>query len=105
MFDNAPAPTNEPLHNVDRTLQLLGELAIPGASHIIKGDPANGLFYVAAGLLAKSFFGLPGALFVAATSFTKARTGQGIVERLVSSARQETSNDPVAASSAPDTTL
>lgn len=76
------ANSPESAQAVKRSLQFVTEAVVPGGSNLLNGDfKSTGLYFVA-GVLAKAVFGWPGVLFVAANSYTKARTGRSLIEHL-----------------------
>jgi hypothetical protein len=64
-------------------VSVVSETLIPGASNMLKGDFKDGAIYAAAGFLAKSLFGLPGLVLVAASSIAKATTGMNVTDVLL----------------------
>jgi hypothetical protein len=73
------AGSGEPLRT---GLQFASEVVIPGGSNLISGNWKTGLIHAGLGILAGTMFGLPGAIMVAANSFTKAQTGRHLYESL-----------------------
>ncbi len=67
-------------------ISLVGEYVIPGGSNLIKGDIKQGVIHAALAVAAGMVFGPIGILAVKANSFSKARTGHGLLENLSSSA-------------------
>lgn len=63
-------------------VQLASEVVLPGGSNLIKGDLVNGGIYAMLGLAARAVFGVPGLVLVCASSFTKATTGQSLLEAI-----------------------
>lgn len=68
--------------SVKSTVHMASEFVVPGGSNLIEGDYVQGAIHVVLGLVAKSMFGLPGLILVAANSFTKAETGRHLHEHL-----------------------
>lgn len=64
-------------------VSVVSETLIPGASNMLKGDFKDGAIYAVAGLLAKSLFGVPGLVVVAASSIAKATTGVNVTDALL----------------------
>lgn len=56
------------------------EAIIPGGSNLVNGNIKEGLLYAAVGTFAKAVFGLPVALLVSASSFTKSTTGKHLTQ-------------------------
>lgn len=90
-------------------LCIAGEtLLVPGTSLLAKGDYKAGLAHAGVGLAAKLALGPLGVLLVAANSYCKSKTGEGLVSQFVNtkgpgdfSLREEVasgidSGDPVA---------
>ncbi|HKR11544.1 MAG TPA: DUF6072 family protein [Pyrinomonadaceae bacterium] len=77
-----PTTKTEDVKPLKTGLQFASEIVIPGGSNLINGDLGQGVLHLGLGVLAKSVFGLPGLLIVAANSFTKASTGHHIYEAL-----------------------
>jgi len=76
------ANTPESAQAVKRSLQFATETIVPGGSNLLNGDFKSAGVYMVAGVLAKAVFGWPGLIFVAANSYTKARTGRSLIEHL-----------------------
>lgn len=74
--------TPESAEAVKRSLQFASESVVPGGSNLLNGDFKSAGLYLVAGALARALFGWPGVLFVAANSYTKARTGRSLIEHL-----------------------
>lgn len=74
--------TTEPAQAVKRSLQFASEAVVPGGSNLLNGDFKSAGIYLVAGAVARAIFGWPGVLFVAANSFTKARTGRSLIDHL-----------------------
>lgn len=73
------APANVPLKNA---ISFASEAVVPGGSNLVKGDLKQAAIHGAAGLVAKSLFGLPGLILVTANSFVKATTGAHLHDHL-----------------------
>lgn len=86
VVDNNAPPVANSGEALQRTLQFVSEVVIPGGSNFARGDLLNGALYTVLGLAAKSIFGMPGLLLVSANSYTKARTGLSIFEHIHHSA-------------------
>jgi hypothetical protein len=67
---------------LQRTAEVASEYFIPGGANLIKGDLISGAAHLAAGVVAKAVFGVPGILLVHANSLMKARTGQNLYNLL-----------------------
>ena len=76
------ASATENVQTVKTGLQFVSEAVIPGGSNLINGDLKQAAIHAVLGIIAGSVFGIPGALLVAANSFTKATTGHHIYEAL-----------------------
>ena len=72
----------ENVQTVKTGLQFVSEAVIPGGSNLVNGDLKQAAIHAVLGIIAGAVFGLPGALLVAANSFTKATTGHHIHEAL-----------------------
>jgi hypothetical protein len=68
--------------SVKSAVHVASEFVVPGGSNLIEGDFVQGGIHAVLGLVAKSMFGLPGLILVAANSFTKAETGRHLYEHL-----------------------
>ena len=68
---------------VETGVKLVGEVAfVPGASLLMDGNIKSGMLHVVAGLAARSVFGLPGLLVVAANSYSTSTTGRSLIENI-----------------------
>ncbi|HMF57746.1 MAG TPA: DUF6072 family protein [Pyrinomonadaceae bacterium] len=76
------ASATENVQTMKTGLQFVSEAVIPGGSNLVNGDLKQAAIHAVLGIIAGSIFGLPGALLVAANSFTKATTGHHIHEAL-----------------------
>lgn len=76
------ASATENVQTVKTGLQFVSEAVIPGGSNLVNGDLKQAAIHAVLGIIAGSVFGLPGALLIAANSFTKATTGHHIYEAL-----------------------
>ncbi|MGA9996427.1 MAG: DUF6072 family protein [Pyrinomonadaceae bacterium] len=76
------ASATENVQTVKTGLQFVSEAVIPGGSNLINGDLKQAAIHAVLGIIAGSVFGIPGALLVAANSFTKATTGHHLHEAL-----------------------
>jgi len=81
MATRSTAASGEPLRT---GLAFASEVVLPGGSNLLAGNYKQGLIHAGLGLLAGSIFGLPGALVVAANSFTRSTTGHNLYEALPS---------------------
>jgi hypothetical protein len=61
-------------------IQFASEVVFPGGSNAVNGDFKTAGIHAAAGLAAKALFGIPGLLVVSANSFSKAVTGQNLID-------------------------
>jgi len=71
--------SNEPLKT---GLAFASEVVIPGGSNLLSGNYKQGLIHMGLGFVAGALFGLPGAIMVAANSFTRSTTGHHLYEAL-----------------------
>lgn len=76
------ASATENVQTVKTGLQFVSEAVIPGGSNLVNGDLKQAAIHAVLGIVAGSIFGLPGALMIAANSFTRATTGRHIYEAL-----------------------
>ncbi len=68
---------------LNRSIKLLGEaLLLPGFSLMLDGKIKTGTLHTGVGLLAKVALGMPGALVVAANSYSVSTTGQSLYANL-----------------------
>jgi len=67
---------------VKNGIKLIGERFVPGASLLIDGKIVEGSIHAALGFTAKAIFGLPGALVLAANSYSKSVTGKDLLDHL-----------------------
>lgn len=72
-------PTDEP---VGDALVIAGESMLPGVTHFLKGDVREGVRYGLLGIAARAFWGPAGLALVVASSYTKATTGERLVNHL-----------------------
>lgn len=63
-------------------VSFAGEALVPGGSNLLKGDFVQGGLHLAAGLAARTVFGLPGLVLVSANSIVKATTGRHLTEHV-----------------------
>ena len=64
-------PPTTPANPIQSALIFATEAAVPGLSHVVKGDLVHGATYGLAGLFATLVFGMPGRVLVGTTSFLK----------------------------------
>lgn len=76
------ATATENVQTVKTGLQFVSEAVIPGGSNLVNGDLKQAAIHAVLGIVAGSIFGLPGALIVAANSFTRATTGRHLYEAM-----------------------
>lgn len=65
-------------------LKIAGDLLIPGTSLIAQSDYKRGLIHAGVGIAARVAFGAPGVVLTAANSYCTARTGEGLITKLLS---------------------
>ncbi|ETW95079.1 MAG: hypothetical protein ETSY1_32120 [Candidatus Entotheonella factor] len=71
---------NEVVH---RSIKLLGEsLLAPGFSLLLDGQIKQGTLHTGAGILARIALGIPGAILVAANSYSVSTTGKSLYANL-----------------------
>ncbi len=64
-------------------VKLLGEVVLtPGASLLLDGNIKAGMGHVVVGMLARVIFGFPGALLVAADSYSESVTGKSLLANI-----------------------
>ena len=88
MATRTSAASNEPLRT---GMAFASEVVIPGGSNLLSGNYKQGLIHMGLGLVAGALFGLPGAIVVAANSFTRSTTGHHLYEALPSLGTDEKS--------------
>lgn len=76
------ASATESMNGLKTGLAFASELVVPGASNLLNGDYKAAGIHALAGVVAGTLFGVPGAIAVAANSFTRATTGRSLVEHL-----------------------
>ncbi len=82
--EQAVATSDEvvPSAPLKQAIAFASETLVPGGSNLVKGDLRQAVIHGAGALVAKSIFGLPGALLVGSNSFVKATTGRHLHEHL-----------------------
>ena len=76
------ASATENVQTVKTGLQFVSEAVIPGGSNLVNGDLKQAAIHAVLGIIAGSVFGIPGALLIAANSFTRATNGHHLYEAL-----------------------
>lgn len=69
---------------IGRSIKILGETVVPGASLVLDGKILPGAAHLVGGLVARWAFGPVGWLLVAANSYSKSVTGRSLTEHLES---------------------
>jgi hypothetical protein len=73
---------------LENAVKLIGEVVIlPGTSELLAGNVTSGVVHAALGLAARSVLGVPGALLVAADSFSRSVTGKFLHQQVMDSLR------------------
>ncbi|MBM4254538.1 MAG: hypothetical protein FJ147_01425 [Deltaproteobacteria bacterium] len=81
---------------VDNGVKLLGEVAfIPGTSYLLDGEIKTGALYAAIGVASKILLGPPAVLLVAADSFARSVTGQGLLDHFKNQIAPESASKEV----------
>jgi Family of unknown function (DUF6072) len=71
---------------LENVVKLIGEVAIlPGTSEFLEGHIASGTAHAALGFAAKALLGVPGALLVAADSYSSSVTGKYLHQQVMES--------------------